>query len=131
MTIKLPITVNEITFESSDTLREKCLFRGKCGDMVAVKPCDEEYQGKTFLGVMLGEIALSQMCRFNDESGELTISKAHQNPAMFVPEINAVIYGCGSWWSLIENVEQLRNITDEDIENVWYVKALRQLEASQ
>lgn len=128
--MEFPITVNEITFEQNDPLRQKLLFGGKCGDMVAVCPCAEEYENKTFLGVLLGEVALSQGGSFNRETGVLTIRRQMHNPAIFIPERNTIVYGCGSWWGKIESKDQLKRITDDDINNVWYVKALQQLEAA-
>jgi hypothetical protein len=47
------------------------------------------------------------------------------NPAMFVPELNRIVFGCESWWKVLNNKEDFSDITDADIENVWYVKALR------
>jgi hypothetical protein len=47
---------------------------------------------------------------------------------IFIPEVNEVVWGCGSWWGKIKSEDDLKTITDEDINNVWYVKALNQLE---
>lgn len=128
--MEYPIEVTGIKFKERDVLEPKCLFGGECGDMVAVRPCGDEYEGKTFLGVLLGAIAISQGASFNKETGELEVYQAMHNPAIFIPDRNAVVYGCGSWWGRIEREEQLQDITDNDIENVWYVKALKQLEES-
>lgn len=130
MSIKFPITVNSVSFKSDDTLHESMLFGGACGDMVAVRPCDKELNGKTFLGVLLGEIALSQSVAYNKDAGELVVSRALYNPAIFVPELRRVVYGCGSWWGRIKDADQLRQITDGDINNVWYVQAMKQLQDS-
>lgn len=35
--------------------------------------------------------------------------------------------GYESWWGFIKTVEDFQEITDEDISNVWYVKALKEL----
>ncbi len=126
--MEFPITVKQIAFDKDSTLHETLLFGGKCGDIVAVRPCAEEYEKKTFLGILIGEIALSVGCSFNKETGELKIGSRRHNPAIFIPDRNSIVYGCGSWWGKIESKDQLRKITDDDIENVWYVKALRQLE---
>mgnify|MGYP000282015848 FL=1 len=34
-------------------------------------------------------------------------------------------FGAESWWSIIENPEELKDITDDDINSQWYVKALK------
>lgn len=127
--IEFPLTVTGIEFAPAETLNPNLLFGGRCGDMVSVRPCGEQYNGKTFLGVLIGEIALSQIVQLNEETGVLTVGKSLHNPAIFVPDLNTVIYGCGSWWGKIKSKDDLRQITDGDIGNVWYVKALKQLEA--
>lgn len=50
------------------------------------------------------------------------------NPAIFVPEFNEIIWGIESWWSKIESPDDLKQVTDADIENAWYVKALKKIE---
>lgn len=129
--IEYPITVNEITYSDGDTLRQGRVMGGKCGDMVKVRPCADRYENKTYLGILLGDLALTQMCSFKEKTGELKISRVMYNPAMFVPDLNEVIYGCGSYWSRIESANQLKDISDADIEGVWYVKALKQLETAE
>lgn len=47
------------------------------------------------------------------------------NPAIFVPELGKIIFGMESWWGRIKSEEELKDITDGDIENVWYVKMLK------
>jgi len=49
------------------------------------------------------------------------------NPAIFVFELNKIIYGMESFWAIIETKEDLKDITKDDIDNVWYVKLLKQL----
>jgi len=127
--IEYPITVNDITYGNNKALTD--YYGGNCGDMVAVRPCGDEYGDKTYLGILLGQIALSQYITFNKESGELEASMCRHNPAMFVPDINKIIYGIGSWWCVIESPDQLGLISDADIENVWYVKALKQLSGAE
>ncbi|SME48916.1 hypothetical protein BACERE00183_04191 [Bacillus cereus] len=36
-----------------------------------------------------------------------------------------IIYGAGSWWGKINSEEELKEITDADINDVWYVKMLQ------
>ena len=51
------------------------------------------------------------------------------NPAIFVPELKKIIYGCESWWGTINNQDDLSdlNISDDDIQNTWYVKLLHEM----
>lgn len=125
--MKFPITVNAIKFEAADTYSPKLLFGGQCGDWVAVRPCDEALGGKTFLGVLIGGIALRRGCQHDPESGALSVVNMMQNPAIFVPDLGRVIFGYESWWGKIKEPEGLKQITDADIDNVWYVQALKAL----
>lgn len=131
MSIKFPIEVQEIKFDDSEAYEPHASFRKNvCGKMVAVRPCAEEYGNKTYLGVLLGSVALMQGCSWNEETGTLSIYRAMHNPMIFIPEKNAVVFGCGSWWGLIKDESHLRQISDQDIQNVWYVKAMKELDAA-
>ena len=96
------------------------------GGFVAVRPCAEEYGNKTYLGLFLGELPDSNYVLYNTKTEELNISMSC-NPAMFVFELNKVIYGYESWWRKIEKEEDLKQITDADINDVWYVEAFKTL----
>lgn len=95
------------------------------GRFVKIRPCAEEFEDKTFLGILIGDAALSSSVDISDE--KITCSWAHYNPAILIPELGKVVYGCGSWWGLIKSEDDLKSITDLDIENVWYVKAMKEL----
>jgi hypothetical protein len=123
--IKYPITVNKITYDHEETVRDS--FMCKTGSLVRVRPCDKEYEGKTFLGIFLGEVALSQIVSYREATQELVVSKMLHNPMIFIPDLNRIVYGCGSWWGRIRSENDLKAITDLDIQNQWYVKALRQI----
>ena len=104
-----------------------CFISGaSCGDLVSVRPCDDEYEGKTFLGIFIGEIALGTMGTIKEN--EITCSFCHTNPAIFVPAIKKVIFGCGSWWGKINSEEDFKQITDDTIDNTWYVQMLKGLD---
>jgi hypothetical protein len=92
--------------------------------LVAIRPCDKELNGKTFLGIYVGDIAHDVSAYRCNESGVLTVGFGMHNPAIWVPELERIVWGCESWWGKIESEEQLRQITDEDIGNIWYVKML-------
>lgn len=96
------------------------------GSLVAVRPCGEEYGDKTYLGIYLGELPIQILTSYDPHIGVLTNSTM-DNPGIYVPELKKIVYGCGSWWNEIESEEDLKNITDEDIENTWYVKAYREM----
>jgi hypothetical protein len=127
MSIEYPIEVKKISYKEGHPYSERGLT-AKCGDIVKVRPCDKKFGGKTFLGIFMGQVALSRGAEWNEEEGELVIDWFMYNPMIFIPEVNEVVWGCGSWWGKIKSEDDLKTITDEDITNVWYVKALSQLE---
>ena len=115
-------TVLSVAVEKMDFLGKKDI-----GKAVRVRPCDEKYQGKTFLGIFLGELPIPMYVSYNKDEQMLSISNTY-NPAIFVPEINEVVFGYESWWSLINPDEDIEDITNDDISNVWYVKMLNNLD---
>ncbi len=123
--IKFPIKITGIEFSKREVHNPKTLTGAECGDLVSVRPCDAEFKGKTFLGVLLGEFALSQMVSFDKDTKKLNVSLAMHNPAIFVPSLRRIVWGCGSFWGRIKDESELCQISDDDIANVWYVKALR------
>lgn len=104
----------------------KCFKKGDIGKLVKIRPCGEKYNGKTYLGISIGDYALGTSMSLPDER-TVQLEFCHYNPATYVPELNEIIYGCGSWWSKIESIEELKDITDEDIESTWYVKLAKEL----
>ena len=110
------------------TLDEKCMSGTTTGTFVAVRPCDDECEGKTYLGIFLGNLALSMSVRYSSKDMNLYPQYTMHNPAMWVPELKRIIMGCGSWWGKITSPDDLRKITDADIDNVWYVQALKSVQ---
>lgn len=123
--IEYPLPVKEI--KCSEIEYNKSLFN-ECGILVKVRPCGKEYENKTYLGFLLGDLPLSVSPSYNPNTNLLTIS-TYNNPAIFIPELRKIVFGCESWWSRIENEKDLSEITDIDIENTWYVKLLKERES--
>lgn len=92
--------------------------------LVKIRPCGAEYEDKTFLGIYIGDVALSTSWK-KKKDGNVEVGFCSHNPAIFVPALNKIIYGCESWWGEIKNPEDLTDITDKDIDSVWYVQALK------
>jgi L-rhamnose mutarotase len=63
---------------------------------------------------------------YNEET-QILSNRAFTNPAIFVPELKKIIFGAESWWCEIKPGEDLSDITDEDINNQWYVQMLRNM----
>jgi hypothetical protein len=96
-----------------------------CGTPVKISPVGKEYGGKTYFGILLGDIPLG-ILQAIDEDGNLLIERADYNPAIFVPELNKIIFGCQSWWGRIKKESDLEElITEETIQDIWYVKMLK------
>lgn len=119
--IEYPVTINGIENKEIDTTG----LGHTVGCLCEIRPCDEQYQNKSYLGIYLGELPISIISSLND-NGILTNS-ALTNPAVFVPALKKIIYGCESWWREIKDINDFKNISDEDIENQWYVQLLKQL----
>lgn len=118
--IEYPITVNQIENDKITTYS----IGHECGCLCEIKPCGEEYNDKTYIGIYIGELPISITTSFDEEKGILKNGTMH-NPAIFVPELKKIIYGCESWWRVIESIDDFTEISDEDIENTWYVKLLK------
>ena len=122
--IEYPIEVSKINVDGF--IKKSHYKNSEVGKFVRVVPCAEEYNGQTYLGMYLGEIPIGPHITHNSETKELNVSTT-TNPAIFVFELNKIIYGMESFWAIIETEEDLKDITKDDIDNVWYVKLLKQL----
>jgi hypothetical protein len=118
--IEYPIEVSKIKLYALPNLSDKV------GSWVSVRPVGEEYGGKTFLGIYLGDLPSYASESYNIVTKEVEVLLS-KNPAIYVPDLKKVIRGYESWWGVIDSPEKLQKITDKDIENVWYVKALKEL----
>jgi len=98
----------------------------KTGSLVQIRPCSDKYEEKTYLGIYIGEVPIESMVALNTRTNVLDVM-SHANPAIFVPELKKVIFGCESWWGYIRSEEELKQITNKDIEDVWYVQLLKEM----
>ena len=120
--IEYPITVSKI--ENNDIS-----FDGlghKCGTLVKIRPCAEEYNNKTFVGIYLGDLPMGISSSYNEETQVLT-NRTFSNPAIFVPELKKIIFGAESWWGELNPDEKVSDITDDDINSQWYVQMLKNM----
>lgn len=110
----------------TDLYEEESIFdSAKPGDLVAVRPCAERYGDKTYLGIFIGYFARGVGIEGDGEN--YVLSYLMHNPAIFIPETKSVVFGAGSWWHVIGSPEELEEITNETIQNTWYVKALKEM----
>ena len=120
--IKYPLQVDKLDCFALKPESE----RKAVGGWVKVRPVAKEYEGKTFLGIYLGDLPVGQMTTYNPDDKSMGII-FKRNPAMFIPDLKKIIYGMESWWGEISKPEDMKSITNKDIENVWYVKALKEM----
>lgn len=97
----------------------------KTGDLVKIRPIGDWAEGKTYLGFYLGDAATSAGLKMEDDVIKCYIGA--RNPAIFIPEVKKIVYGYESWWGRIKSTDEVKEITDDDIDNIWYVKALKAL----
>jgi len=102
-------------------------FMNKPGTPVKVRPCDEKFGNKTYFGILIGDVAQSISHSIKDDV--VTASFSWFNPAILIPELGEIVYGCESWWGVIKSTEEAEKvITDETVKNCWYVKLLTQVQ---
>lgn len=99
--------------------------RAKLGDWVSVRLASEDKN--TYLGIYLGDWASSFGGVVAKDSTVLEITTGLGNPAIYVPDLKRIVRGYESWWGVINGPDDLQQITDQTIENVWYVRALKDL----
>lgn len=83
---------------------------------------------KTYLGIYLGEFPQSISLSYNRDDQTMDIQPSFYNPAMWVMQLNRIVWGSESYWGIIEKPEDLKNITTEDVNSIWYVKLLKAME---
>lgn len=118
--IEYPLTINGIDNKEI----KASSFGHEVGCLCEIRPCGEEYEGKTYVGFYLGDLPIAITSSYDKNTGYLKNSTMN-NPAIFVPELKKIVYGCESWWREIESPEDFKEISDGDIENTWYVKLLK------
>ena len=121
--VEYPITVHEIENKPIDTSG----LGHEAGSLVAIRPCAKEYNEKTYIGIYIGDLPIQILTSYKESTGQL-INSTMNNPAIFVPDLKKIIYGCESWWKTIRSVDEFSKISNEDINNTWYVKLLQSMD---
>lgn len=116
--IQYPITVTSI--KTAKDVPLPSLY--PCGQPVSVRPCGDK---ETYFGILLGEMPYTSHVSFDRKNGELTVGHM-LNSAIYVPKLGRVVYGFESWWQRIDTDEEAdKAITDDGIQNQWYMRMLR------
>ena len=117
--IQFPIEINEIKPHPI----EPTLYQNYIGKLCAVRPCRSDMDEKTYIGIFLGETVTEIHTIYHEDTKVLEQIPIY-NPAILIPELNTIIHGYESWWHIIENDTELITITDDIIQNQWYMKFL-------
>lgn len=117
--IQYPVTISSIDLKPIEVN-----FERNIGQFVAVKPCGEEYNGKTYLGLHLGDHAMMNSTSLNEKSGTLTVRPV-TNPLIYIFATKTLVFGAESWWHRIESPDELKDIIEDDINSTWYVQLMR------
>ena len=117
--IQYPIEVNKIKYEPFESWN-----RYEPGTPVRIMPCAKEYKEKTYFGMYLGNLPTQNYVSYERKNKQLDICIMN-NTAIYVFELKKIIYGCESYWSVIDDPNDFEDITKEMIDNVWYVQLLK------
>lgn len=119
--ITYPIEVEDIELNNE----EKPLKQNEnTGRICRIRCCGKD--DTTYLGFYLGECPISNTVNYYKDTKILKVGYL-SNPAIFVPKLNRVVYGCESWWNFIKDPDNIENITDELINDQWYMKMVKNL----
>ena len=114
--IEYPLTVDGIDVKQPEAY-------GVTFTPVRVRLCKDD---RTYFGILLGEFPWMTTISYSEDDKQLKVSTCN-NPCILIPEKKEIAFGAGSWWQKIEPGEDISDITDEDIDNTWYVKMLKDM----
>lgn len=106
--IRYPLTVTDIEMEDFLSLASSLDEPGT----PVIARFMEDGKPMTSLGFFLGDFVISPVVSYDKEDGVLSV-KGLRNPAMFVPSVGRVVWGCESWWH-VTNEEDLRRLFGDD-----------------
>ena len=101
------------------------LGRYKIGDICAVRPVTDNPENKSYLGVYLGDLPTGIMHSIKGDELIPMIGAFNRNPAIYCFELKRVVMGYESWWCRLDAIEDFKEITNADIDSVWYVQILK------
>lgn len=116
--IQYPLTIDGIEYDKIPESHDPDV-----GKFVRIAPCAPEYKDKTYLGLYLGRLPISQHVSHSEKTNKLNIGLV-TNPAIYVFDLHKIIYGMESYWNIIDDPENIKDITQKDINSQWYIQML-------
>lgn len=117
--IQYPLTINGLDIEPMEAWDLHSI-----GDLVAVRPCSDNPDGKTYLGLYLGEQPWFLSASYQRTDKCLHVRSAC-NPMIYIFAAKTIVRGANSWWTRIKSEADMKDITDDAINNTWYVQMLK------
>jgi hypothetical protein len=75
------------------------------GKFVKCRVCAD---GKTYLGIYLGEFPQTISLSYQKDDQTMDVEPGFYNPAMWVMQLNRIVWGSESYWGIIEKPEDLK-----------------------
>lgn len=116
MYIQYPIQVSDI--RNDDPTAQDGLRQYAAGQIVMVKPCQDEYKGQYMPGILLGELPWSVSSQY-DEDTHVLRNRIVKNPAIWVPAMGRIVYGAECWWAKMTDLRELDKATTIDQDVAW------------
>lgn len=113
--IEFPIVVEEIEYGDFEPWNNNiCLAKVRIAS---------DKNKRTWLALYLGNFPHMPYVNYSDKTKKLKFGMA-TNPCLYVPALGRIVWGDESWWSRIESKDDLKDITDSDIDSQWYMQLL-------
>ena len=122
--IEWPCEVAGIDYDLDDfKVREAS---GRIGTPVRVRPCGEGFGGRTYLGILVGDLPHLPYAKLDVDTGRLRFG-AVSNPLILLPTEGKAVWGAESWWSALapgDDLGGIADIRDEEIMGAWYMRGI-------
>lgn len=120
--IRYPLTVRGIDIEEFDG--EAMRGRDAPGTVVLVSFMEGD-EKMLCMGILVGNLPLASVVSYDKEDGKLSV-RPLTNPAIFVPSVGRIVWGCESWWH-VTTIEDLEKAIDDE----WQLDIARTLLSGQ
>lgn len=100
--IRYPLVVEGIDVDSFSQMPS----REQAGSLVLVWFMEGEERRRDW-GILLGELAIEPLVSYSRDTRRISVN-ALGNPAIFVPSVRRIVWGCESWWhpATVSDIQQ-------------------------